>query len=90
MLTGVLSHHRFLWRCLSPAQAPAAVATLRGDMEAGGIAWEAVVRIADREMLSPALCSALAAKGLLDAVPEGIRNSLQRRLAINGLRNERI
>ncbi len=89
-MTRILSNHRFLWRCLSPAQTPAAVATLRGDMEAGGIAWEAVVRIAHPEMLSPALCGALAAKGLLDAVPEGIRNSLQRRLTINGVRNERI
>ncbi len=89
-MTGILSNHRFLWRCLSPAQTPAAVATLRGDMEAGGIDWDEVVRIADREMLSPALCSALAAKGLLDAVPGGVRGSLERRLAINGLRNERI
>jgi hypothetical protein len=85
-----MSHHRFLWRCLGPAQAPAAVATLRGDMAAGGIAWDEVFRIADREMLSALLCSALAAKGLLDTVPEGIRGPLQRRLTINGVRNERI
>jgi len=85
-----LSNHRFLWRCLSPAQTPATVAALRGDMAAGGIAWDEVLRIADREMLSALLCSALAAKGLLDAVPEGIRGPLQRRLTINGVRNERI
>lgn len=89
-MTGILSNHRFLWRCLSPAQTPATVVALRGDMAAGGIAWDEVLRIADREMLSALLCSALAAKGLLDAVPEGIRNSLQRRLTINGVRNERI
>lgn len=89
-MTGILSSHRFLWRCLSPVRTPAAVAVLRGDMAAGGLAWDEVLRIADREMLSALLCSALAAKGLLDAVPEGIRGPLQRRLTINGVRNERI
>ena len=89
-MTGILSNHRFLWRCLSPVQTPATVAVLRGDMAASGIAWDEVLRIADREMLSALLCRALAAKGLLDAVPEGIRGPLQRRLTINGVRNERI
>ncbi len=89
-MTGILSNHRFLWCCLSPVQTPATVAVLHGDIAAGGLAWDEVFRIADREMLSAALCGALAAKGLLDAVPEGIRSSLQRRLTINGVRNERI
>ncbi len=89
-MTGILSSYRLLWRCLPPAPTPAAVATLRGDMVAGGIAWDEVLGIADREMLSAALCGALAAKGLLDAVPEGIRGSLERRFTINGIRNEKI
>lgn len=66
------------------------MAALRRDLAADGVAWREVIAVAEQEMLSAALCGALIADGLIDALPQPVRDYLKRRFAINRIRCEKI
>jgi len=89
-MTDPLPEYHFLLRCLGPVDDPATLSGLRAKLDAGAIDWSVVIRIADREMLSPALHPALSAKGLLDAVPAAVADGLRRRFVGNSARNAKI
>jgi len=90
LLNPILASHRILWRCLRPQSSPSEPAALKRELAADGIRWDQVVRIAEQEMLSAALYGALIAGGLIDAVPQPVRDPLKRRFTINLIRNEKI
>lgn len=54
------------------------------------IDWDALIEVADHEVLSPRLYHALRVAGVIDQVPEAPRTSLKRRFLLNTLLNEKI
>ena len=78
-----------LGRALSPLH-PETVGALRDDLDGGRLAWESVIELASRHLVTPALYQAFAAKGLLPGLPVDVRSYLEAVHELNGERNRRI
>ena len=79
----------FLGRALSPLHAET-VGALRDELGGGRLAWESVIELASRHLVTPALYQAFAAKGLLPDLPVDVRSYLEAVHELNGERNRRI
>jgi hypothetical protein len=81
-----------LCRCVSIDDSGRAVEDLRRLLPPADdtARWMDLVRVADGDMLAPALRLALGRKGLDDAMPAPIRGVLHRRYTMNAMLNERI
>ncbi|MGH6920659.1 MAG: nucleotidyltransferase family protein, partial [Geminicoccaceae bacterium] len=79
----------FLGRALSPLDAET-VSALRDDLGGGTLAWESVIDLASRHLVTPVLWRGLADKGLLDDLPAEVRSYLEAVHELNGERNRRI
>jgi Uncharacterised nucleotidyltransferase len=79
----------FLGRALSPLHAEP-VGALRDDLGGGTLAWESVVDLASRHLITPVLYQGLADKGLLHDLPAEVRTYLEAVHELNGERNRRI
>ncbi len=79
----------FLGRALSPLHAET-VGALRDDLGGGRLAWESVVELASRHLVTPVLYQGLADKGLLHDLPAEVRSYLEAVHELNGERNRRI
>jgi hypothetical protein len=80
-----------LCECLSLKDGRDAVDGLRQTLSSlGAEGWQAMLGVADAEMLAPALWLALARKGLTADMPAALRDGLRRRYTMNAMLNERI
>lgn len=78
---------RLLCASLAVAETPDRTAALRRVFTGGDVNWLMLVAVANQSLLSPALYDALAARGLLDAVPEVVAAYLGALRRENGVRN---
>jgi hypothetical protein len=79
----------FLGRALGPLHAET-VGALRDDLDGGTLAWESVVELASRQLVTPALYQGLAEKDLLPELPADVQSYLETVHELNGERNRRI
>ncbi|MBF0528408.1 MAG: nucleotidyltransferase family protein [Deltaproteobacteria bacterium] len=81
----------FLYACLSDRDAEAGTEDILTTLlSTGAVHWEAVLRVADREGLLPALYCALRDKGLLAYLADDVRELLAEIHRLNSVRNGHI
>jgi hypothetical protein len=81
----------FLARALCPLpHENGVVGALRDDIGRCVVAWESVVELASRHLVTPALHEGFADKGLLHDLPADVRSYLDAVHELNGERNRRI
>lgn len=77
----------FITRCLAKDTRPESIAALRAEMNSGPLSWEAVVNLANSQLITPALWVALKKKGLTEELPGDLRNYLDELHQLNVERN---
>ena len=77
----------FISRCLANDTRPESIAALRTELHSGQLSWEAVVNLANNQLVTPSLWVALEKKGLTEELPEDLRTYLDELHQLNVERN---
>ena len=77
----------FISRCLANDTRPESIAALRTEILSGQLSWEAVVSLANGQLVTPALWTALKKKGLTEELPAELRDYLDELHQLNVERN---
>jgi hypothetical protein len=80
----------FISRCLANDTRPESVAALRTEMHSTRLSWEAVVSLANGQLITPALWVALKNKGLTAELPDELRSYLGELHRLNVARNSHL
>ena len=77
----------FISRCLANDTRPESIAALRTEIHSGHLSWEAVVSLANGQLITPALWAVLKNKDLAEELPTDLRNYLDELHRLNVERN---
>jgi len=77
----------FISRCLAKDPQPESIAALRTEILSGQLSWEAVVSLANGQLVTPALWAALKKKGLTEELPVELHDYLEELHQLNVERN---
>ena len=77
----------FITRCLANDTRPDSIGTLRTEIHSGQLSWEAVISLANSQLITPALWVALRMKRLTGELPADLRNYLDDLHQLNVERN---
>lgn len=81
---------KFITRCLARDNRPDSIAALRSEIQSGQLSWETVVSLANAQLVSPALWTALGKKGLTGALPDELGTYLGELHQLNIERNKHL
>lgn len=77
----------FITRCLANDTRPESIEALRAEIRSGQLSWEAMISLANGQLVTPALWAALKKKGLTEELPGDLRNYLDELHQLNAQRN---
>jgi hypothetical protein len=77
----------FIARCLANDNRPESIASLRTELRSGQLSWEAVVNLANNQLVTPAVWVAIKRKGLTEELPGDLRYYLDELHQLNVERN---
>ena len=89
-MTPRIKAFRFITRCLANDNWPESIEALRAEIRSAQLSWEAVVSLANAQLITPALWIALEKKGLTEVLPDELCTYLGEIHRLNAERNKHL